>query len=313
MKKQFGAALITALFVMAVCAALATAIAVSQRSLINEALLAQTADQLTLMARGGVDWGLETLMQPPNYNSDSQLTHGADYLADQPFVLAGVKIEGIIFPQEALFNLNALTSVQNEQYFLRLLQIVIPSLSSSNDNQLAQNLYEWISVESAGVNNDDDYYEKLDPPYRVAHLPFAQKSELRLVKGFTADIYNQLAPYVTALPLSGQIQIDVNYAPAPLLMLLSNKLTLDQANAMVACRTQVAPFQSVDAFIKMCGGGAPISTGNLATVQDQFYLLRGVATEGDQAIQLDNMVQFVTDNTGKAGKFVTIWQAINSN
>ncbi len=59
---------------------------------------------------------------------------------------------------------------------------------------------------------------------------FVHVSELRLVKGVSADVYARLAPYVCALPRG--TPINVNTASVPVLMTLSDTTTEQTAKTI---------------------------------------------------------------------------------
>ncbi len=108
-------------------------------------------------------------------------------------------------------------------------------------------------------------------PYHAANQLFQSISELRLVKGFDAAIWNKLAPYVCALPT--RTPLNINTAAAPLLQALSEELAQADAEQLVEERgtegyESVQEFQQSEVLV-----GRPIEEGNLA-VASQFFLAR---------------------------------------
>ena len=66
-----------------------------------------------------------------------------------------------------------------------------------------------------------DIYSGLEVPYLPSDQPMQDISELRLVHGFTHDIYNILLPHVTALP--NRPELNLNTATAEVLETIGNK------------------------------------------------------------------------------------------
>lgn len=116
------------------------------------------------------------------------------------------------------------------------------------DPGIVQALQDWLDgdAETRFPNGaEDDYYLNLPTPYRAANAPFADISELRLVRGVTPEIYDKLAPYLSVLPVAGDI--DVNSAPVEVLMSLGPFLTRDIAEGIVS-RREIQRFESVASF-----------------------------------------------------------------
>lgn len=99
-------------------------------------------------------------------------------------------------------------SVANSQtLFINLLNILPVHLSSQQQLALVAAIQDWISAQdntssSAGF---DSVYAQMNPPYQAPHKPMASISELRTVAGITPNIYNQLLPYIVALPVNTNV------------------------------------------------------------------------------------------------------------
>ena len=66
---------------------------------------------------------------------------------------------------------------------------------------LADSLVDWLDSDNlpySSAGAEDDYYLRQNPAYRAANRKFQSISELRLVKGVTAEVWNKLAPFVCA-------------------------------------------------------------------------------------------------------------------
>lgn len=111
-------------------------------------------------------------------------------------------------------------------------------------------ILDWLDADSDTRfpnGAEDEYYTRLDPPYRAANGPFADVSELRLVRGMTPEIYAKLAPLITVLGSS--VPVNVNTAPPEVLMSLGPGLDRPTADLLVSSR-QIQPFATVDALLR---------------------------------------------------------------
>ena len=129
---------------------------------------------------------------------------------------------------------------------------------------------------------EDDYYLALDDPYRAANRPFADVSELRLVRGVTAEIYETLKPHVCVLPRRSDI--NVNTAPPEVLMSLGPGIDRATADILTTNR-QAQPYLALDAFTAdPMLVGRPILQGGLSVASYWFSLeMRVRAGESDYA------------------------------
>lgn len=116
---------------------------------------------------------------------------------------------------------------------------------------VAQAILDWVDGDSeARFPNgaEDAYYMRLDTPYRAANRPFTDVSELLLVRGVTPEVYARLRPFVTVLP--GETAININTAPAELLMSLAPGIDRRMADLMIAAR-DVQAFRSTADLLAM--------------------------------------------------------------
>lgn len=292
-QRQFGTALITALFVTALTAILATALMVSQRLLIRQTSLVNNADTMYLDLQGVQDWAQTTLTKNVDLLKIKSL--------QQHF--HGTQLTGKIIAQGGLFNINSLAETKNQPRFIKLLRKIIPAMTAQQAGDVTKAISEWVLP-----SQSDDYYTQLNPPYRAPHRLIINISELRAVRGVTASIYHALRPYITALPVR-QYQVDVNYAPALVLMTLTDTMTLNQAQSLVACRKTHGLFKSVNDYISLCAPKLPIDNSSI-TVDDNYYLVEGTAERGDQQLQLTSLLmKYSQPNNHLATKI--LWQELS--
>ena len=158
----------------------------------------------------------------------------------------GARLRIHIEDSGARFNLNALFKINDAgelvprsstEFFLEsLLEKVIdempvaPEEKFYDERQLVANLIDY--VDSDGVRQrggeEDEYYQRQEPPYRAANRPLMSRDELRLVEGFDANLVEALTPYVSVYPFApggcGRTRVgcgvNLNTAPPHVLALL---------------------------------------------------------------------------------------------
>ena len=118
---------------------------------------------------------------------------------------------------------------------------------------------------------EDDYYSaRRDQPYRCANRRLADPSELLKIKGITPAIYAKLKPFVTTLDVA--TPVNVNTAPAEVLMSLSPALDRSTADALVQARA-AQPWLDMASFLASPAlAGRPVAPAALAVATSTFAL-----------------------------------------
>lgn len=150
--------------------------------------------------------------------------------------------------------------------------------------ELLPAILDWLDADSDTRfpnGAEDEYYSRLDTPYRTANGAFADVSELRLVRGMTPEIYAKLAPHVTTL--GNSVPINVNTAPAAVLMCLGPGIDRATADLLVSSR-EIQPWPNLAAFLRHpLLGGRPLLSEGLAT-QTRWFELRTRVDGADGAV-----------------------------
>ena len=300
MRKTKAAALITTLFIMALCAIVSTAIMVNQRLLIHQTELLFGYDQLAGDLNGVIYWAESEIKSSLNQQG---LSIGLLQHSKFPSTtLNGITLQGHVVDAQAYYNINALAQTIYEPSFDRLLA----ALNIQNQPTLAQNISNWIT----GAANVDDYYMKQTPPYRAGHTQMADKTELRAVEGVTQTIYTQLAPWVVALP-NNQLQINANTTSPLIIRTLANKMSISKAQQFLSCGRDDGGFQS-QAQVDNCANQLGVNTNDLEkalTYNTSFFLLFATATNGEQTLHLRALLQLYKNHYGKPAVNV-VYQSI---
>jgi general secretion pathway protein K len=137
------------------------------------------------------------------------------------FPVEGGAVTAAISDAQGRFNLNnlAVTSGSGTPPWPGIFRKLLTSLDLNPD--LTDTIRDWLDSDSnIGPNGaEDNEYLALPTPYRAANQPLQSVDELRLVRGFTAEVVQKLRPWVTVLPVTTAV-ININTAPATVLSAL---------------------------------------------------------------------------------------------
>ncbi|MGE5248178.1 MAG: type II secretion system minor pseudopilin GspK [Verrucomicrobiota bacterium] len=127
-------------------------------------------------------------------------------------------------------------TVEDEERKLNLNLLVLPNGNAPDENRLAEFrlLLSHLGLDPAladavvdWLDNDDSprvggaessYYEALPYPYRAKNDLFDSIDELRLVRGFSKEVFEKVRPFVT---VTSSGKVNINTAPKEVLMSLS--------------------------------------------------------------------------------------------
>ena len=227
--RQQGAALITALFIMALIAAAAAAMIIQQRISIARTQQIINYDQAVQYGQVVTDWALYNLQQDLLKTSKPQDVFPKIYPHSK--VPRGFFM-GQVFDLQGKFNLNNLTKQQYRIPFTHMLSLIFPKRKDQKD--ITEAISNWVSPQGTFDIADDQAYKKAGLPYKVPHAFMQNITQLRQVLGISAQIYLKLLPYVTALPTI--TKINDNTASDAVLTTLSSKLNLKTAQSIIKSR-----------------------------------------------------------------------------
>lgn len=240
---QRGAALLIALIAVALASVIALGlIERSQRALARTEALVAT-ERSWQYARGMQALVAETLRRVRAGEIDPIVLDGA---WSEPYEVPGGVIQGRLLDRNGRFNVNALAHPDAAQAdraaeaFVRLLEAL------GLDPVIADELDDWI--EGARMPRPgsaaDDWYMRLDPPYRTAGTRLAHESELAWLRSVDEEVLATLSDHVTALP-DTSLQVNVNAATAVVVASLLAELDVAQARRVLAD----GPFPDRQAFL----------------------------------------------------------------
>lgn len=275
MKRNNGTALIMVLLAIAVMIIAAATIAVRFNRVF---FITSNADQVQT-SRWYVD-GIEGIIKKYMID-DFKKTRSKVYLGmnwaqpNQVIPLDDSVISGTVYDEMACFNLNSLnntlsidttsdTAILNTDS--RLLGMPYPALVFKHlimltgaDENTAETIVDssrdWLDSDSdmrSSVGAEDQYYSSIPSPHLTAQGMFYDKSELRAVRGVTADIYRRLEPLICALPTT-DLNISINtltFKKAPLLSaVMLGTMDLSTALNVIDKERPEYGWDTVDGFL----------------------------------------------------------------
>jgi general secretion pathway protein K len=280
-RTQRGVALVMVLLIVAMATTIAAFMAQQQGFWQRAVENGRDRAQARRIAEAGIDWARAVLADDAAAN---QYDHGKEMWALKlPAIpVEGGEVQGVIYDQQGLFNLNNL--VRNGAASapdLARLQRLLAALGLPQE--LGGTLADWMDADSELSANgaEDEYYLNLAQPHHCANRPLSDIGELAWVRGFDAGIIKRLQPYVSVLPESNTA-LNVNFAPPEVLMAALPGLTLQDAR-QIAVRIKTAPFQNMADFLQQLPGNVPREGLMNLSVSSQYFMVTGYATQGDGA------------------------------
>lgn len=300
--KQRGVALLIALVVVAIAAVLSTGMIWSRELDIRRTANITQGDQAMEYALGAEAWAEQILRR--DYQANPGSTNLTQDWAMQlpPLPVTGGAITGHLQDLQGLFNINNLASSNAAQAAAALLQLQRLLVALNLNPQIANAVFDWVNAGNqphfpGGAK--DEYYSRLNPPYLTAEQPMTSISELLLVNGVTPQVYAALLPYVCALPLQPPgappatplqpTAININTAPAPVLMTLTTGISADLAAGAVQARQQ-QPFQNAAQLTQLLGNIAIAPGVPAPQTYSSYFRLTARVTIGSARITMYSLL-----------------------
>ncbi len=209
MRRERGVALITSLLVVALATTVAVGMAVRDNLQIQRTDWLFTQDRMRGVLLGGEVMARRLLerVAPGDLPWEQCLSPPVPLLVD------GIEITARLENLHCRFNLNALQRDDDAilRAFIDLVQragiaeerVIPPHVAT----QLAAAARDWMNGAT-----DDPVYRLRAVPERSANRPFLMAAELNRVHTMNREIWDAVAPYVTALPVTDML-IDREHAP----------------------------------------------------------------------------------------------------
>lgn len=294
-KRQQGVAIIMVLLIVAIATSLAAYMAMQQNLWQRQVESQFERAQARQLGAAGIDWARAVLAEDARGNT---VDHEKEIwtLRLPAIPIEGGEVIGAIEDRQGLFNLNNVVS--NVAQFQRLLAVLgLPA-------DLAPALADWMDGDSepqAG-GAEDGYYLALAQPYRTSNRALVELSELMRVKGFDSRTIESLRAFVSVLPAT-RTPINVNFAPAEVLVAVIEGMTLSDARLLVQQR-QGQPYKDIADFKqRLPHGGIKVVDSDIS-VKSDFFWVTGRASVGQAQVVTQALLQ-------RASNWPTVvWQSV---
>lgn len=322
--RQRGVVLIVVLIVVALVALIATQI--SSRLLLSErrSTNLQHSDQAWQYVLGAESLAASYLKEA--LKADKDRVHLGQAWAKGKFVfpIEGGQLSGEVIDMSTCFNVNSLLFKKKNQNDPPGSQAGTPQAGTPGTNlppgaqllskvfertlddvqvtpdALVATLIDWLDEDNEPFGNDgaEDYqYTALQLPYRVGNGPLGAISELRTIKGFDADVYNAVRPFLCALPDVEYARINMNTLPperAVLLAAMVENLTVESAQQVLEARPKDGFANEADFWI---APGMPPDAKAADAYKDrisfttQYFLVRAEAVVGRGRARVESLLK----------------------
>ena len=132
---------------------------------------------------------------------------------------------------------------------------------------------------------EDDYYTRLEQPYRTANRLMVDVSELRLLKGMDAEKFSALKPFITALPESTGINLNTVSEQ------VFNSLGLElNYQAVVDARDEDA-FADLQDFEQRMSIALEEDQKKYLAVATDYFLADGQVTINDKTVYIKSLIE----------------------
>ena len=214
--RQRGVALITALLLVFLATMTAVEAVYSFQLTLNRSAVVLGQRQVWYYALGGEAWAMEILRRDAE---DNEFDHLEESWATQipALPIQGGALAGKIEDLQGRFNLNDLVDDEGLVVPARVEQLDRLLRALQLEADIGPAVADWIDADldpQPGGAESSDYLLRT-PPHVAANLVMADPSELRQVRGVTAEVYEALLPHVSALPRG--TPLNVNTATLPVL------------------------------------------------------------------------------------------------
>ncbi|WP_317932529.1 type II secretion system minor pseudopilin GspK [Halioxenophilus sp. WMMB6] len=322
---QRGAVMIAALIVASLVVALAVGLAVSHERSLLRAEARFHGSQAKEYLLGAEQLALFALAE--DYKDDKENGEFTDTLDEAwaqelTFPLDEGFMQGQLTDAQSKFDVNRLAVTVNQQNkgptsfdrftedqrrFLRLLQALDDEnpMSLTDAIELLEAIVDWIDADDTNFGfggAESLYYQRYEPPIKPPNGPLVSITELRLVKGMTPEIFDALAPFITALPEGGGLNVNT----ANVMLLRTINLPADLTPLALADAEEIElqrgglGYQDIAEFSASLPP-ALTSRGDLSTdgltVDSGYFVLSTQVEVGRQRRSLLSLLHREDDNT----------------
>lgn len=298
-RRQDGVALVTALLVVAVATIMAVQLMGRQLYDIRRTQNIIERDQAYAFVHAAEAWTMEMLIE------NRREGDGVDHLNElwaQPIVpppFEGVQLAIQIEDLQGRLNLNSLVNITGQANDAEVERLSRLFRHHEVDPSVIPAVMDWIDADTEVRFPDgaeDDYYTRLEPPYRTANQPMASVTELRLVRDMDDERYRRLEPFLSALPEA--TPVNVNTASPQVLRTIAEGLSESDAQALVDSRP-VDGFPDVGEFMQHELLAGRQVAQNLLSVGSNWFLMRVQVRLGRTELRAESVIERTDQGTAR--------------
>lgn len=290
---QIGSAIVTALFITALCASLAIAIITKLQVNLLQTNLLMNNENARLYLQGSVIWAKEELKAHWQERKSNKLVDNMPVrtITNEK---TGAKIINVIYDAQGFFNINNLKNNNAQILFRQLLTNVDARMDKIQADKIIVGIMDWMS--NGLVNTSfDQFYAKKNPPYESAHALMVSATELRMIKDINTDLYLKLMPLLIALPET--TPININNVSLSLLLSIVPGLNKSMALTIISNKKEV-PFINVTDFLNLPAIKNKVTLpSEMLTTQSQYFLLKTDILLQKQHFTFYTLLKRITNNT----------------
>jgi len=310
-KGQRGVALITAMLIAALVTVAAVAMASRQTLDMRRTGNMLEVDQAYMYALGMEELAVQVLAKDKSDAGDIDTLNEDWAMPLPPTTVEGGTISGRLTDMQARFNLN--NTVNTEQKAdpvqIRMFQSLLQQVSKANQDLqispfVANRIADWIDADlNTSADGAEDFeYLGADTPYRAANRFMASPSELGAILGMSPPDVEMLIPFISTLPVP--TTINVNTAPAEVMMSLNEKMTDSIADALVEYRKD-NPFKNKTEFEQKLQSDYNIKIDNkLFDIKSDYFMVSVDATIGRTHLTMYSLLERGNDKVATLSRSI---------
>jgi general secretion pathway protein K len=295
--KQGGVALITAVLIVSLAVIASVSIAENYELNFRRTVTAFNSGQAWSYAKGAEEWAMAVLARDAeNNNYDAYDVDNAWWNNGQPLVfpLPSGRIEGQLEDAQSKLNVNLLKQGNTVNTVMKnRFERLFSNLDISPGLVCA--IIDWIDSDNSNPECSEgaeaDVYSRLEAPYLPADQPMSDISELRLIHGFTDEMYFKLLPHITALT-DLNAPLNINTASAEVLETLGPNIPPGVGQELVEERDDKHfsnPQQFVNSLTQR-GLTADIQNSPIA-IESNHFLLNTRCVIGNSQVKMVRIIK----------------------
>lgn len=305
-KREYGAAVLMALFVATLATLIISGLFWTQFVLLRTIENQQLVSQSRLLLRGALDWARAILREDARTSNFDAVSEPwgqrleetrLDQLGETSALAAQAAMSGDIEDAQSRFNLRGLVHdgqvAETEVAALEQLVSVL-QLPEQTAKLIAERMAQSLSVSDPNA------------PPQPKPIPLVFPQDIAGIPGIAPEAAAKLAAYVVVLDDS-RTPINVNTAPAEVLVARIPGLTLSEANAAVGQRNRTDKrFRNTGDFRNVVGPKALQVGDELISTATRYFFIRGRITLDRADTRMEALVK--RSAPGTPGPIAILWQ-----